>query len=77
MEKLAILGGKPVRDNKIYYGRQCVDEDDIKAVAEVLRSPYITCGPKVTEAERKLEEYTEEDHEVGCSKCTAALHFSC
>ena len=54
MEQLAILGGKPVRESKIYYGRQCVGEDDIEVVAEVLRGPYITCGPKVCEAERKL-----------------------
>ena len=42
MEQLAICGGKPVRENKIYYGRQCVDEDDVKAVSEVLTSNYIS-----------------------------------
>ena len=51
MEKLAIHGGKPVRENKIYYGKQLVDEDDIKAVEEVLRSDYLTCGPKIGELE--------------------------
>lgn len=49
MEKLAIDGGTPVREEKIYYGRQWIDEEDIKAVAETLRSSFITCGPKVTE----------------------------
>ena len=77
MEKLAIFGGKPVRQNKIYYGRQCIGEDDIQAVADVLRGPYITCGPKVTEAERKLEEYTGAKHAVVCSNGTAALHCAC
>lgn len=77
MEQLAILGGKPVRGNKIYYGRQCVGEDDIKAVSEVLRSPFITCGPRVEEAERKLAEYTGAKHAVICSNGTAALHCAC
>lgn len=77
MEKLAIFGGKPVRENKIYYGRQYVDEDDIQAVAEVLRGPYITCGPKVEEAERALEQYTGAKHAVVCSNGTAALHCAC
>lgn len=77
MEQLAIMGGKPVRDVKIYYGRQCVGEDDIQAVAEVLRGPYITCGPKVEEAERRLAEYTGAKHAVVCSNGTAALHCAC
>lgn len=77
MEELAILGGKPVRDNKIYYGRQCISDDDIQAVSEVLRGPYITCGPKVMEAERKLEEYIGAKHAVICSNGTAALHCAC
>lgn len=77
MEELAILGGKPVRQNKIYYGRQCIGEDDIQAVADVLRGPYITCGPKVSEAERKLEKYTGAKYAVVCSNGTAALHCAC
>ena len=77
MEQLAILGGKPVRSSKIYYGRQCIGEDDIQAAAAVLRSPYITCGPKVEEAERKLAEYTGARYAVVCSNGTAALHCAC
>ena len=52
MDQLAIMGGQPVRDNKIYYGRQCIEEDDIQAVLDTLRSPYVTCGPKVAEMEK-------------------------
>ena len=58
MERLVINGGIPVRAGKIYYGRQWIDEEDIDAVAKVLRSDYITCGPKVEELERTLEQYT-------------------
>lgn len=77
MEKLAIQGGEPVRKEKIYYGSQWIDEDDIEAVVETLRSPLITCGPKIGELERKLEEITEAKHAVVCSNGTAALHCAC
>ena len=77
MEKPAILGGSPVRSRKIFYGRQWIDEDDIYAVAETLRSDYLTCGPKVDEMERTLEAYTGAKHAVAVSNGTAALHCAC
>ena len=77
MEELAINGGKPVRENKIYYGHQWVDEDDIKAVSEVLRSDYLTCGPQVTKMEDALKEYTGAKYAVAVSNGTAALHCAC
>ena len=77
MEKLAIKGGYPVRSGKIYYGRQWIDEDDVKAVCDVLRSDYITCGPKVDEMERTLESFTGAKYAVAVSNGTAALHCAC
>ncbi len=77
MEKLAIHGGQPVRNNKIFYGRQCIEEDDIQAVVETLQSPFITCGPKVAEMEVKLAQYVGAKHAVICSNGTAALHCAC
>ena len=77
MEELAIHGGKPVRDTRLFYGRQWIDEDDIKAVTDVLRSDYLTCGPKVSELERVLENYTSARHAVAVSNGTAALHCAC
>ena len=77
MEKLAINGGNPVRNDKIFYGRQWIDEDDVNAVSEVLRSDYITCGPKVSEMERVLTEYTGANYAVAVSNGTAALHCAC
>ena len=47
MEKLAIHGGTPVRSNKIFYGRQWIDDEDVKAVAGTLKGDLITCGPSV------------------------------
>ena len=77
MEKLAINGGYSVRSGKIYYGRQWIDEDDVEAVAAVLRSDFITCGPKVDEMERELEAYTGAKYAVAVSNGPAALHCAC
>ena len=38
----------------IPYGTQSISEEDIKAVAEVLRSDFLTTGPKVAEFEKKM-----------------------
>ena len=77
MEKLAIKGGYPVRGDKIFYGRQWIDEDVIQAVAAVLRSDYITCGPKVDELERTLCEFTGAKYAVAVNSGTSALHCAC
>ena len=77
MEELAINGGKPVREKKIYYGRQWIDEEDVKAVCGVLESDYLTCGPRVRELEEKLAEYCEAEYAVAVSNGTAALHCAC
>ncbi len=77
MEKLAIHGGTPIREHKIFYGRQCIEEDDIQAVVDVLKSDYLTCGPKVVELERALCDYTGAKYAVAVSNGTAALHCAC
>lgn len=76
MEKPAIAGGTPVRDTKLFYGHQFVDEADVEAVARVLTSDYLTCGPKVTELEEKLCALTGAKYAVACSNGTAALHIA-
>ena len=73
----AIKGGTPVRDTKLFYGHQCIDENDVKAVSEVLLSDYLTCGPKVKELEEKLAEYCGSKYAVSLSNGTAALHCAC
>ncbi|MDE6129142.1 MAG: UDP-4-amino-4,6-dideoxy-N-acetyl-beta-L-altrosamine transaminase [Lachnospiraceae bacterium] len=77
MEKLAIQGGTPVRETKIYYGHQYIDEADVAAVADVLRNGDLTCGPKITELERRLCELTGAKYAVAVSNGTAALHIAC
>lgn len=76
MEKPAICGGKPVRDTKIFYGHQYIDDADIQAVVDVMRSDYLTCGPKITELEQKLCQVTGAKYAVVCSNGTAALHIA-
>lgn len=77
MNKPAICGGTPVRSTKIQYGHQYIDEADIQAVVEVLKSDYLTCGPKIGELEDKLCEITGAAYAVVCSNGTAALHMAC
>lgn len=77
MEKLAIMGGEPVRKTQIYYGRQWIDENDIKAVEDTLRDRLITCGPRVQKVEQKLCEITGAKYAVAVSNGTAALHTAC
>ncbi|MBQ7782223.1 MAG: UDP-4-amino-4,6-dideoxy-N-acetyl-beta-L-altrosamine transaminase [Lachnospiraceae bacterium] len=77
MQKLAINGGTPVRDTKLFYGHQYIDDADIAAVVDVLKSDYLTCGPKITELEKRLCEITGAKYAVAVSNGTAALHIAC
>lgn len=77
MEKLAINGGTPVCQKKLFYGHQFIDEEDIKAVVEVLKGDYLTCGPKIGELEARLCEVTHAKYAVAVSNGTAALHVAC
>lgn len=61
----------------IPYGRQTIDEEDIQAVVDVLKSDYLTTGPKVAEFEQKVCEYTHTKYAVAISNGTAALHAAC
>lgn len=58
----------------IPYGRQSVDEDDVAAVAEVLRGDWLTTGPHVERFERALGEIAGGRHAVAVNSGTAALH---
>lgn len=71
---LAIDGGPPVRTKTLPYGRQSIDESDIAAVVETLRSDWLTTGPKVEEFERAFAAFTGARHAVAVCNGTAALH---
>ncbi len=73
-QTLAVDGGTPVRETLLPYGRQSIDEDDIQAVVEVLRSAWLTTGPKVGEFEEAFAERVSAHYAVSFSSGTAALH---
>ena len=72
--KLAIHGGRPVRDTLLPYGRQALAETDVAAVVAVLRSDWLTTGPKVAEFEEAVASFVGTRHAVSFSSGTAALH---
>ncbi|MDE7313466.1 MAG: UDP-4-amino-4,6-dideoxy-N-acetyl-beta-L-altrosamine transaminase [Eubacterium sp.] len=61
----------------IPYGHQCIEEDDIQAVVDVLRSDYLTTGSCVPVFEQKIADYTGAKYAVAVSNGTAALHLAC
>lgn len=74
---LAINGGQPIRKEYLPYGKQFIDDDDIKMVVEALKSEYLTTGPLVEEFEKKFSEYVGSKYAVAVSNGTAALHIAC
>ncbi len=74
LETLAIDGGAPVRKTLLPYGRPSLDDADIQAVVEVLKSDWLTTGPKVGEFEECFAEFVGARYAVSFSSGTAALH---
>ncbi|WP_148624172.1 UDP-4-amino-4,6-dideoxy-N-acetyl-beta-L-altrosamine transaminase [Aliarcobacter cryaerophilus] len=62
--------------NFIPYGKQSIDEDDINSVVEVLKSDFLTTGPKIKEFEEELCRYTGAKYCVAVANGTAALHLA-
>lgn len=77
MDKLAIDGGTPVRKKPLGYGHQDIDEDDIQAVVDTLRSDYLTCGPATERFEQVLAKATGAAYVTAVANGTAALHVAC
>ncbi|WKT77748.1 UDP-4-amino-4,6-dideoxy-N-acetyl-beta-L-altrosamine transaminase [Lysinibacillus fusiformis] len=65
------------RSTFLSYGKQSIDEADIEAVVETLRSPFLTQGPKVEEFEQSVADYVGAKYAVAFSNGTAALHGAC
>lgn len=77
MEKPAICGGTPACATPVQYGRQYIDEADIRAVTDVMKSDFLTCGPQIPALEKKFCEVTGAKYAVAVSNGTAALHIAC
>lgn len=76
MEQIALLGGSPVRETPLSYGRQYIDEEDIHAVTATLKSDFLTCGPEIPRLEESLCRLTGAGYCVAVSNGTAALHLA-
>lgn len=71
------MGNDKVRDKFLPYGHQWIDQSDIDAVSEALKSDYLTTGSRVIEFEKKLAEYCGAKYAVVVSSGTSALHCAC
>ena len=59
----------------IPYGKQQITDDDIKHVVDVLKSDFLTQGPKINSFEKNFANYVGSDYAVAVSNGTAALHL--
>jgi UDP-4-amino-4,6-dideoxy-N-acetyl-beta-L-altrosamine transaminase len=62
---------------QIPYGRQDIDEQDVRAVVEVLNSDFLTQGPAIPRFEEAVAAYVGVAHAVAVCNATAALHLAC
>ena len=61
----------------IPYGHQYISDEDIQAVVDVLKSDYLTCGPKITEFENEFRAYVgHPEYAVAVCNATAGLHLA-
>lgn len=61
----------------IPYGRQNINQSDIDAVVEVLKSDFLTQGPVVPEFEKSIADYCSSKHAIAVNSATSALHIAC
>lgn len=61
----------------IPYGRQSINQDDIDAVVDVLRSDFLTQGPQVPVFEQVVSNYCNAQYAVAVNSATSALHIAC
>ena len=62
--------------NPINYGKQNIDQDDVDAVIDTLKSDFLTQGPKVKEFEDKFSKYLGSKYAVAVNNATSGLHLS-
>ena len=61
----------------IFYGKQYIDNEDIKSVTNVLRSNFLTQGPYVEKFENKLKKETHANYAVSANSATSCLMLAC
>jgi UDP-4-amino-4,6-dideoxy-N-acetyl-beta-L-altrosamine transaminase len=76
VDKPAIEGGTPIRDEFLPYGTQWLDDNEINEVVDSLKSNWITTGPKMRKFEEKFKNFKGSKYAVAVNSGTAALHVS-
>jgi len=74
--KLAIEGGEPVRQTPLRFGVPLVEQEEIDAVVEVLKSGWISTGPKTQEFEERFKSYVGARNAIAVSSCTEGMELS-
>ena len=70
------LSPSRVRSSFLSFQPPAVGDEEIEAVAETIRSGWLTTGPKAAELERRFAEYVGAKHALAVASGTAALHLS-
>jgi dTDP-4-amino-4,6-dideoxygalactose transaminase len=70
------LSSRPVRETFLSFQPPALGDEEVAAVAETIRSGWLTSGPRAAELERRFAEYVGAKHALALSSGTAALHLS-
>ena len=70
------LSSRAVRSTFLSFQPPAVGEEEVAAVAETIRSGWLTTGPRVADLERRMGEFLEAEHVLAVSSGTAALHLA-
>lgn len=76
MERIALEGGQPVRDDFLVFGSPAIEEDEVKEVVDSIRSGWLGTGPKVHKFEEMFKKYKGVKHAMALNSCTAGLHMA-
>ena len=75
-ETPALEGGRPVRDSFLSFHRSIVGEEEIREVADTLRSGWITTGPRTQRFEQAFAAHVGVGDAIGLNSCTAGIHLA-
>src|SRR2546421_12490350 len=73
---MSTLWSEPRRETMLGFQPPAIGDEEIAAVAETLRSGWLTTGPRAAELERRMAAYLEAEHVLALASGTAALHLA-
>jgi len=75
-DRPAVAGGNPVREEPLRFGVPMVEQEEIDAVVQVLKSGWLSTGPKTQEFEERFKDYTGARNALALNSCTAGMELS-